>query len=221
MSILNNIFIITSTINTPWGHISISDRYLQTLETIDSIKKKDPAAIIILIDNSSFPLENKWYNELSKNVTFFIDIGSRTPCKELNNSGAKGAGEAYMLLVALDLIILNKLAPKRIFKISGRYKLSDQFDINFYNNLHDCYVFKTRHTNDYNAISLHTRLWSVCGTLIDNMGNLISKSFYEHLVQGITIEEAMFMYIDKSKLMEVESIHCEGIIAPWNMLIND
>lgn len=221
MTIQNNVFIITSTINTNLGLISSNDRYLQTLDTISSIKEKDSTAIIILIDNSTNPLSNEQNNLLVTNVNYFLDIGTRTPCKEFNKVGAKGAGEAYMLLVAIDLINQLDLNPKRIFKISGRYKLSDTFDISFYNDLYNNYVFKTRHMNEYKLLSLHSRLWSVCGSLINNLKELVSQSFYQHLVANITIEEAMFKIIDKDLLLETEQIHCEGFIAPWNQLIND
>jgi hypothetical protein len=53
------------------------------------------------------------------------------------------------------------------------------------------------------------------------MKELIAKSFYQHIVDNTTIEEAMFKNIDKTKLLEVEQIHCEGLIAPWNTLINE
>lgn len=221
MPILNNVFIITSTINTPWGLIPVNDRYLQTLDTIESVKNKDSKAAIILIDNSSIPLDYQQYNTLLNTGVTFLDTGDRKPCKELNSSGVKGAGEAYMLLVAIDYIKQNNLLPKRVFKLSGRYKLTDLFDINLYDNLCDRFVFKTRNINEYGATSLHTRLWSACGSLIDEMEELISISFYQHIMQNITIEEAMFKYICKDKLIELDNIHCEGIIAPWNKLIND
>lgn len=221
MNTRNNVFIITSTINTYLGLISVEDRYKQTLITIDSIKQKDNNAVIILIDNSTVPLSDEQYNTLASNATYFLDIGNRTPCKLFNKDGVKGAGEAYMLLVGLDLIKILNLLPKRVFKISGRYKLSNTFSIAFYNDTYGKYVFKTRTTNEYGAISLHARLWSVCGSELTDMKDLIAKSFYQHIIDNTTIEEAMFKNIDKTKLLEVEQIHCEGLIAPWNTLINE
>jgi hypothetical protein len=53
------------------------------------------------------------------------------------------------------------------------------------------------------------------------MKALVSNSFYDHIVEHTTIEEAIFKNINKDKLLEIEHIHCEGIIAPWNILIND
>ena len=221
MNTQNNVFIITSTINTQFGLISVEDRYQQTIATIDSIKQKDKNAVIILIDNSSVPLSDVQYNILNANATYFLDIGNRTPCKLLNKDGVKGAGEAYMLLVGLDLIKKLNLLPKRVFKISGRYKISNTFDISFYDNTYGKYIFKTRTTNEYNIISLHARLWSACGSELTDMKDLIAKSFYQHIVDNTTIEEAMFKNINKTKLLEVEQIHCEGLIAPWNILINE
>jgi hypothetical protein len=218
---MSNVFIVTSTINTEIGLIPVEDRYQQTLITVESIKEKDSKAIIILIDNSSNLLPNDMYITLADATTYFLAIGDRAPCKQFNKEGVKGAGESYMLLVGLDLINRLNLLPKRVFKISGRYRLSNTFDISFYENTYGKYVFKTRTTNEYNMTSLHSRLWSVCGSLIEDMKILISKSFYDHIVEQTTIEEAIFKNINKDNLIEVEQIHCEGVIAPWNILINE
>ena len=221
MNTQNNVFIVTSTINTGIGLIPVEDRYQQTLITINSIKEKDDTAIIIVVDNSTVPLTNDKYDALTIAATYFLDIGNRTPCKQFNKEGVKGAGESYMLLVGLDMIKRLNILPKRVFKISGRYKLSNTFDLSFYDNTYNKYVFKTRTTNEYNMTSLHSRLWSACGSLLQDMKILVSKSFYEHIVDQTTIEEAIFKNIFKDKLLEVEQIHCEGFIAPWNVLIVD
>jgi hypothetical protein len=106
-----------------------------------------------------------------------------------------------------------------IFKIVN--EIEDDYSIAFYNDTYGKYVFKTRTTNEYETISLHARLWSACGSELTDMKELIAKSFYQHIVDNTTIEEAMFKNIDKTKLLEVEQIHCEGLIAPWNTLINE
>jgi len=218
---MSNVFIVTSTINTEIGLIPVEERYQQTLLTIESIKQKDNTAIIILIDNSSNPLLADNYNKLTDTATYFLDIGDRAPCKQFNKVGAKGAGESYMLLVGLDLINRLNLLPKRVFKISGRYKLSNTFNLSFYDNITGKYVFKTRNTNEYNITSLHSRLWSVCGSLLEDMKYLVTKSFYDHIVERTTLEESIFKNINKDMLIEVEQIHCEGVIAPWNIFINE
>jgi hypothetical protein len=220
MNIQNNVFIITSTINTNLGLISPENRFYQTLETIESIRQKVNNSIIILIDNSSFSLSESSYKLLSEKCDYFINIGQRSICREFNSQGIKGAGESYMLLVGLDIIEQQNIQCDKIFKISGRYKLSESFDILKYDTPSKFY-FKTRDKNEVGNYFLHSRMWAVCGTLFSEIKNLVEKSFNTHLKENITIEEAIYKNIDLTKLIEFDTIHCEGYIAPWNTLIRD
>jgi hypothetical protein len=214
-----NTFIITSTINTQFGLISPENRFNQTLETIESIKSVN--CPIIMIDNSNFSLSCNQYKILKNKVDYFIDIGQRKHSLFFNKNGVKGAGECYMLLVALDILKKHFYESKRIFKISGRYKLSKEFNINTYNNLTKKYCFKTREKNDVGNYFLHSRMWSFCGTLLLEAENLIKNSFNTLLKEQITIEECIYKNIDFTKLIEFDKIYCEGYIAPWNILITD
>lgn len=221
MNSQNNVFIITSTINTNLGLISPENRFIQTIETIDSIRKKVLNSIIIMIENSSSPLHDEQYKLLSSKVDYFVDIGQRNICQTFNKNGIKGAGESYMLLVGLDIIKQQNILTKTIFKISGRYRLSEDFNIKRYDSILGKYCFKTRDKNESGNYFLHSRMWSCCGTLIDDMMNLIQNSLNTHLKENITIEEAIYKNIDLTKLIEFDTIHCEGYIAPWNKLILD
>jgi hypothetical protein len=221
MSTQNNIFIITSTIITQSGLISPYDRFLQTIETIDSIRKKLKNSIIILVDNSNLTFIGNESEKLISKVDYFFNISERKICQFMNKKEIKGAGESYMLLVALNFIKQTNLASKRIFKISGRYKLSDEFDINLYENLLGKFCFKKIDKNEYGKYFLHSRMWSFCNTLLDETIELVKNSFITHTKEDITIEEAIYKNIDLKKTVEFERIYCEGYIAPWNKLIRD
>jgi hypothetical protein len=221
MNTEHNVFIITSTINTHLGLISPKDRFEQTVDTINSIKEKDKTSIIILIDNSSFFLESFQYQYLKTNVNYFIDIGQRKQSLVFNQNGIKGAGELYMLLLGLNIIKEKQIKTKRLFKISGRYKLNKDFDILEYEDLHAKYCFKKVDKDEMNENFLHTRFWSFCGSLIDETTEMIKRSIQTHLSENITIEKAIYKNIDLKKLKEFDILHCEGYIAPWNILIKD
>jgi hypothetical protein len=222
MNTQNNLFIVTSTIVTNHGMISSQDRFLQTIETIESIRKNDKNSKIFLIDNSEIPEEIK--KILSDKVDMFMGIGQRNATKIFNINQMKGAGELYMLLVAIDFLMSNNLKFKRIFKLSGRYKLSDNFDMRFYDDLGEKFCFKTREKDYNNNFFFHTRMWSVDGNLIEDMKEIIQKSFKMHisnLDKNLTIENCIYKNMNFSKLVEVGTIYCEGYIAPWNKLIQD
>lgn len=215
------LFILTSTINTPHGLIDPETRFQQTIDSINTIKNKVPNSIIMLVENST-ELPKQIEDILLNLVDHYIYIGKRRDIIELNRNGVKGGGEAYMLLVAFDYIKNKNIKAKRIFKLSARYKLSNEFDINSYNDMNDNYLFKTRDKHDYQKdYFLHTRMWSFGYSLLDDTIEMISKSFGTLFVENITIEESIFKHINKSKLSEINRIYCEGYIAPWNELIID
>lgn len=215
------LFIITSTINTPHGMINPETRFQQTLETIESIRMKVPNSTILLVENST-ELPREAETIIKTFVDHYIYIGDRRDVITLNRDGVKGAGEAYMLLVAFDYIKSNNIKSNRIFKLSGRYKLSKEFDIEFYNSMNDNYVFKIRDKHEHQLdYFLHTRMWSFGYSILNTTIDMISKSLTMIFEKNITIEESIFKVIDKSKLSEIDRLYCEGYIAPCNELIID
>jgi hypothetical protein len=219
---LNNpVFIVTSTINTPLGLIDPATRYSQTLDTIKSIRDKVKGTILF-VEKSTIPLSSDQQHLIERSVDHYIYIGDRTEVIYFNSNGIKGAGETYMLLVALDFIKTNNILTDRIFKLSGRYKLSENFNIDIYNKtMIGQYCFKTRDQHDHSLTFLHTRMWSFCISLLDDTRTMLQAAMKTHLIEEITIEEAIYKHINLQKLIELKTINCEGYIAPWNELILD
>ncbi|MEK7172995.1 MAG: hypothetical protein AAB740_03385 [Patescibacteria group bacterium] len=126
-------FIITSVIYNKQKELSYAstrsvynpeERAVQTLKTITSIKEKVPSAKIILVESglqSNLPLE------LAKQVDQYLYLGNKFFVRLACDSKFKSLGEAVMLLSALKLIKFN---AELFFKISGRYFLDENFDIN-------------------------------------------------------------------------------------------
>lgn len=219
------IFIVTSTINTSLGLIDPPTRFLQTLETIQSIRNKVENSTILLIESSLTGLQEHVAAKLKNSVDYFLDIGARNCLQLLGKHGVKGGSELYILMTALDFIKINKLHANRIFKLSGRYKLTDEFDYSIYknSNFKNKYSFRKRgrYQDQGPDCFLHTRLWSFDSNLLDETYELLSTSLLTSLKENITIEEAIYKHINFDKLVELEKIHCQGYIAPWNQLITE
>jgi len=216
------VFVITSTIiTTPlYSLIDNKTRYEQTLETIESIRKRVPNSYILLIDNS--PLTEDLIKVLQSKVEKFISIADRLIVKEFNNNAMKGQGETYMMAVALDFIKHN-LTCKRIFKISGRYKLTDKFNINDYDSLYGKYVYRTRDASKYikGAMHFHSRIWSVCGSLVDDAILFLERVMMTMMIQNVDVEHAAFRSMDLNKCVEFDIMGLEGYLAIWNILAVD
>jgi hypothetical protein len=102
------------------------ERLLQTLNTFKTIRDKIPNSIIILLEGSNISTEVMY--TLYKYVDRLILYSYDPKIHFYVNNPNKSFGEVYMLLE-----IANKLQNydfNKIFKITGRYYLNENFNIN-------------------------------------------------------------------------------------------
>ena len=132
-------FLITSTIfpnsSIPLSYyptrsiFSADERFQQTLETIKSIKKKLPSSYVLLADNSKDKLSKERVDILEKAQVDAI-IQKYDPTK--SDSIYKAQGEAFTTSFGIEYL---ESLPERldlVFKISGRYYLTDDFNLESY-----------------------------------------------------------------------------------------
>jgi hypothetical protein len=245
---MKNIVLLTSALYTNYGIYNPQDRIKQTLETAKSAKKYIPGAVIILVDNSKVDVQNDTsaeFEELIDTVDHYIDNSDDEDIKYFHNNIAnydigKNAMEAMGLMKALtyisgddDMKAVIRDAD-RVFKLSGRYQVTDKFDISKFSNenTRDKYVFKKAQPSWINPADtgvttlLQTRLWSftpnllletmdIYKNIIENMVNLFNQNKY------IDNEHSMSKFIPKNKLVELETVGLVGNIAPNGMMIID
>lgn len=245
---MKNIVLLTSALYTNYGIYKPQERIQQTLDTAKSAKKYIPGAVIILVDNSKVDVQNDdsaEINELIDLVDYYIDNSDDSDIQYFHNNVqnydiGKNVMEAAGLLKALTYIANDEDMKKevadadRIFKLSGRYQVTDNFDITKFNNANtkDKYVFKKAQPSwidpqDTGVTTLlQTRLWSFTPELlletidtykkiIENMVRLFNENKY------IDNEHSMSKYIPKDKLVELETVGLVGNIAPNGMMIID
>lgn len=145
-----DLFVILSVINTgnnPWSYTNVrsvfspEDRFTQTLETISSIRKYMPNAKILLLECS--PLSTVQTLELLTRVDYFQNIYENEEArKNCLQTEKKGLGEAYQTKSAIEYIHQHSISFRRLFKLSGRYSLNDEFDEKHYS--HSAFTFKQR-----------------------------------------------------------------------------
>ena len=245
---MKNIVLLTSAVYTNYGIYDPTQRIQQTLDTAKSAKKYIPGAVIVLIDNSKVDVQNDTspeFEELIDLVDYYIDNSDDEDIKYFhthvqNYDIGKNAMEALGLMKALTFISNDKDMMKevndadRIFKLSGRYQVTDKFDItNFDNdNTKDKYVFKRAQPSWINPADtgvntlLQTRLWSFTPSLLADTIDMYNK-IIETMVglfnqnKYIDNEHAMAKFIPKDKLVELEIVGLQGNIAPNGMMIID
>lgn len=245
---MKNIVLLTSALYTNYGIYNSQDRIKQTLETAQSAKKYIPGAVIVLVDNSKVDVQNDTsaeFEELIDLVDYYIDNSDDADIQYFHNNVAnydigKNAMEAMGLHKALNYIVNDEelraevLAANRVFKLSGRYQVTDKFDITKFDNADTKgkYVFKKAQPAWINAADtgvttlLQTRLWSFSPDLLDatvqmyqkiieNMFNLFNNGKY------IDNEHSMSKFIPHDQLVELDIVGLTGNIAPNGMMVID
>ena len=240
--------LITSAVYSNYGIYTPEQRIQQTLDTAKSAKKYIPNALIILVDNSKVDVQNDTsaeFEELIDLVDYYIDNSDDPDIQHFHNNVSnydigKNSMECLGLFKALNYIqenqdILAEVSKtSRIFKLSGRYLLTDKFNITAFDNdnTKDKYVFKKAqpswipHEDTGVTTLLQTRLWSFTPSLlgdtvklfheiINNMFAIFNQQKY------IDVEHSMSKFLPKDKLVELETVGLQGNIAPNGMMIID
>ena len=209
-----DLFIITSGINciktVGWSYTNIrsvysyDERLEHTKNTINTIKKYNNNCEIVLLESSEIKKEDEEY--LINNVNYYINYKNDEWVDMAFNSKKKGFGEVRQILKYLETNIDTFYKYKRIFKISGRYWLNNNFNLNnfSYENFTFCNVNGTGH--------ISTVLYSLG---INNINEYIyilhnCNSFYEN--QYGSLEDIIKTYI-QSPLILLEKIGVEGWVA--------
>ena len=213
------LFVVTSCLIPVTGVFSPEERLKQTLETIDSIRKKAPDSFIILSDVSVEKFTEK-HDELISKVDLFLDLAGVDFLLHFTKNGMQSQSECGMMHVVLDYLQKNTEVLEgidRIFKITGRIKLDDDFNLDEYTGLNGKYVFKKRVPTWMNE-PIHgathvfdTRLWSMCTTLVQTHMDVLQKVF--PLLGPIDLEHAYFATVDKELVVEFDRVHCKGQVA--------
>ena len=243
-----NIVLLTSAVYSNYGIYKPAERIQQTLETARSAKKYIPGAVVILVDNSKVDVQNDTsaeFEELIDLVDYYVDNSDDSDIQYFHNNVSnydigKNVMEALGMMKALTYIanddaMKNEIKDAdRVFKLSGRYQVTDKFDIAKFSNAstRDKYVFKKAQPSWINPVDtgvntlLQTRLWSFTPNLLLDTMNLY-KNIIETMIslindsKYIDNEHAMSKFIPKDKLVEVETVGLQGNIAPNGMMIID
>lgn len=175
------------------------ERAEHTIGTIQSIRKKVPSAKIVLIESG---LQKELPCNLKERVDQYIYIGDRRLVRRAVDSKNKSTGEAVMLLTGQRSL---RWKADRYFKISGRYFLTDDFNLQDWDK--DKFVFAQLRDDYY-----QTRLY---GFGRDNF--LLWK---EVLLRGLplnfidyAIEHTLARYLPKNIVKILPKLGVSGLTA--------
>lgn len=215
-------FFVISTVNSKHSTFTPDQRFRQTIETIQSIRQYAPGANILLADNSTEPLAASQYTLLRSLVDNVVEFENNLFTTYTNSTGKnKGLNELLVYQRLLNFAKKNGLLGNRIFKLSGRYTLSTQFDQWEWQKpqYHGKYVFRITKwiyndgSGEYIKLFYNTALWSMCHTLVDEYCGLLQTMFDWMLETGENIEMGHNHHIPKDKLVITPTLGGQGYIT--------
>jgi hypothetical protein len=237
---------VTSALYTHYGIYTPEQRIQQTLATVKSVKKYLPNSTIILVDNSTVGIlhaNDETLGELDEEVDYWIDNSGDSDIQYFhehctNYDVGKNSMEVIGFLKTLRLCREDEEISKiiagstRVFKLSGRYELTDKFNIDRFNNdeTNMKYVFRKPQPawipkTDTGVDQLYqTRLWSFDGAMLDetiSMFESILRNMLETYNQQkyIDVEHSMAKYLPAGRVVELDHVGIMGNIAPNGMMV--
>lgn len=207
--------IIPSALGTRYGTLSIEERFNQTIDGISSIREKIPNSFIILGDISLIDTSD-YRHIIEAKVDKFIDCNSDSDIVNYSNQFKKSQGELLIFKKCLDFVDSNLDCSeiKRIFKIGGRVKLGENFNINDYNLTNDKYVFKypidSWMGDGYKFYE--TRIYSFDSSLIKDY-YIKWKLTFDLCNSGFDVEHAYYMTLDQDKIFHVSKSNAQCQVA--------
>jgi hypothetical protein len=217
-------FLITSAIASSFGIFSHHERYLQTIDTINSIKKYAPNSSITLIDSSSNSID-EYVDILRSQIDELVDYTNNRIVKQIpitwkNESINKNLTETYVIGDFLSQWTCN---ADRVFKISGRYNLTENFVLEE-QDVRELYVFQTQWDSNWPEGMCEIPFqypsfgFSFPTDHLKFMSEIFNKShelILEHVNTGryCDLEHALYNFIPKEKVKLINKEMVKGFTA--------
>jgi hypothetical protein len=219
-------FVLTSAICPNTGVFTKEQRYEQTLNTIKSIRSKVSNSFILLSDSGPNPVPEEWVENLQELCDDVIFVKDST-LEQLNMYRMQTPAEIHNMKNALSYLkYLNLLGIDRVFKITGRAELTDDFNIIQYISnpaIKDKYVFK-KSVDSWMGKGLKlydTRIWSFDYSMIDEVIAMHSGAFNTACSSGLDLEHVYYQLISPEKVVEKDVLGLRCYVASDGTVRND
>lgn len=228
MQIYDGIFFITSALRVD-GRLSIfsdEERYHQTIRTITSIQERMHNSRIYLVDASASPPKSDYLNDITKMGVQVVITGSVPEVAFYSSNANKTMGELASYQIFLDNFMHeieeDGISAKRVYKVSGRYWLNDNFTPGF--DYLNSFVFTKSEPSwmslDWQKRSgidrfYETRLYHMDWSLLSAYRQAVDEMKQICFDKLVNIEHAIYHAIHgKYNVIELDKIGLNGYIAP-------
>ncbi len=227
---VDGVFFISSALNVKQLSVFNNDeRYEQTVKTIKSIQKYCPNSKIILFDASYQLPKSEYIGMIGLMGVTFLYTGDNAQVRHFSEVGLRSLAETMSFIIALDYYSKNRVECKRIYKVSGRYELNDNFVLNR-DDFKDSFVFlptvnswmpKEKQEEAGVDRIFELRLWHMDSSLFDTFQSKLPIIFNTCVQYNIDVEHSYYKNLHMHKWVEVKPIGLEGVIAPTGDIINE
>jgi hypothetical protein len=218
-------------------------RFEQTLETIDCIRKKVPNSYVVLFECSSKSIDENQRDILKEKTDLFLEFYDEPVLKQIYENlearpelitYGKSLLETRGLLNTLYVIEKHNIFndSQRVFKLTGRYLLNDDFNIEDYQSkfLEGRYVIKryeylSQEAENFDDKELEnvyaylygargmmvTGLWSFDRMLFTDTIEALERAFVymEKMIQftaGTDVEHSLYRFINKKNVIDIPNL---------------
>jgi len=232
---MTNIWIINSAVSPARG-LSVFDeptRVVQTIKTLDSIDKYCPNDHKFIFDSSPSEPDRKLLSYIvDRENTTFVYLGQLPEVKKFSLSGQRSKAETISFNAFLNWFAKYEHdleTPKRIYKLSGRYELTDDFvpydpsyDGSFvFASSEESWMSKDKIDSSGASKLFKLRLWHMDYSLLDTFHQSLNKIYTDCEEHGIDIEHSYWKNLHNHPVVEVDKIGVKGLIGPNGAAVED
>ena len=224
-------FIVTSAVNSKFWIYNSDERLSQTIITLQNIKFRVPDAKIIVMECAGTPLTQKQSDLLEQHSDLVVDFSNDSDVQAIYQSDnwdvVKNSTEIMCFGRTLRLCKNDGDLEgyDRIHKMSGRYILNDDFDLEVYNQYPNKIIIGPKHKSQFpfqvTGIELQymARLWSWPAEELDTIIKVYEDSLVyigQRVSQGgyADIEHVLYKFLPTDCVQEIPMLGVEGFIAP-------
>jgi hypothetical protein len=197
---------------------SVNERFLQTINTIESIRKYIPNSYIILIDNSQ--LDDNMIIKLKEKTDHFINVTNNTELNYYTDVNEyKALGEISQQLFVYNIFLKNLDISKinYFFKISGRYFLNENFNYSIFDNQNNIFK-KNNEVTDRNYY--YTSFYKLNKNILEFYFSKLKEAMdnKEIYMNDKSDLEVIIPSLLKDKFTTVDNIGLTQIYSVWNKI---
>lgn len=235
---IKHCFVVTSAVNSKFGVYNAEQRLLQTVITLQNIRFKIPQAKIIVMECAGTPLTETQSELIEQNCDLLLDFSKDSDVQAIYTSDnwdvVKNSTEIMCFGRALRICQNDGdfAGYDRIHKMSGRYVLNDEFDLNVYEQYTNKIIIGPKHKSQFpfqvTGIELQymARLWSWPAEQLDTVIKVYEDSLAyigERVSQGgyADIEHVLYKFLPVNLVQEIPVLGVEGSIAPNGVAIKN